>query len=264
MKKYWQIVKINIIRAINYREALIIYRLSNFLILIVVATVWLTAIHSGLIGGFTTGELLTYYVAGMVLTPLVMWTADNKISMEINSGELATNFLTKPISYYWSKYFAELGWHTISPLFAIGSLMLALLLFGSHLSLALTPIYLIFTILAIGLTATLFFSMTYLIGLLSFWFTDIEGFGELFWMLIFLFAGQGIPISFYPQNMQNILLLLPFRFLFSFPLEIFLHKITYTQVFSGFILQIAWILIFMTLAKKALQSGLKIYSAFGN
>lgn len=264
MKKYWQIYKINIVRALNYRAALIIYRLSNFLILIVMATVWLTATHTGLIGGFTTGEILTYYIAGMVLVPIVMWTADHRVSQEINSGELALNFVTKPISYFWSRYFAEMGWHTISPIFAVISLVLSLILFGSHLTTSISLPYLFFLLLSILLTSTLFFCTTYLIGLLSFWFTDIDGFSEMFWMAVFLFAGQGIPLSFYPQSFQFILNILPFRFLFSFPLEIFTQKLSTAQIAQGFLVQIFWILSLGFLAKYILKKGLRIYSAFGN
>ena len=263
MRKYLQVYKTSLQYSLAYRGPIIIYRISNFLWLVVLAAAWLASDTLGKIGGFTKGEILTYYLVAMVISPLITWYPVSAIREQINESTLSTNILPKPLSHFWYMFFWEFGWHSISPLFGLLTVIFALLIFGHFFTWTLTPLLAIPFVLATAFSAFLLFGISYCLGLSSFWFSETEGISGLLWMGMFIFGGQGLPISFFPENLKRIVELLPFRYTFSFPLEIFTNSLDTTRLMVGFAFQIGWLILFWLLGRFLWRQGTKVYSSYG-
>ena len=102
-------------------------------------------------------------------------------------------------------------------------------------------------ILAIALGDVLFMLIYALLGFSAFILIEIWPFGRLLDDTIRLLAGGFIPIAVLPGFIQTIAYALPFRFLYSFPLELFFDTADKGKLFENFSLLIIWIFIFAAL-----------------
>lgn len=263
MRKYWQIYKLRLQTTFMYRGGVIILRLSNLILLITLIAVWFAAKTEGSIGGYSKDGLITYYFFGALLNSIVFWHSTPRIREEIANGEISAKALLKPISYYWQKFFEEFGWHTVSPLFNLMVMLVVAIFIGTHIQLSLPFQMLPILILSIALASVLFFNLSTCLGLTSFWFTETAGVTSFVWMGVFLLGGQAIPISFFPEAVSWLIELLPFRYVFSFPLEIYLGKLNASELVFGFSIQIIWLLALSFAYGIFWRKGIKHYSAFG-
>lgn len=263
MRKYWQHYRLMIQTTLAYRGSLIVFRLSGLLLLVTLISVWMASRSNGSIGGYTIDGLISYYLFGFFLNSVVFWWSSGTIKEEIRDGTINTKALSKPISYYWQKLFEEFGWHTVSPIFAIVIISVAAFFLQAHIQLSLTPASFILLFFSIAFAAVTFFNISSCLGLLTFWFTETAGISTFIWAGTFLFGGQAIPISFFSGTWRTIIQLLPFRYVYSFPNEIFTRNLTTEGLLIGFSLQIFWLLATGLAYKFLWQKGIKRYSAFG-
>ncbi len=263
MGKYWQIYKMKVAQTMMYRGAIVIYRLGNILSIGAVIAVWLATGTGSTLGGFTKDELITYYIIALVLQGWIYWFPTIVIKEEIIQGDINAKVLVKPITYFWQKFTEELGWHTISPLFALIPAIVLGIFFRSQFIFTLDPGILVLVVLSAFFAACICFGMSYNLGILSFWFQEVVELTHVMWMGVALLGGQLIPISFFPEGVRGILNVLPFRLMFSFPMEIYLGKIGGIPLLAGFLFQMLWVLLLFSVAKMLWRRGLRVYSAYG-
>jgi len=74
-------------------------------------------------------------------------------------------------------------------------------------------------------------------------------------------SGAILPLSLFPEFLQNILGKLPYIWMYNFPINTMLGKVSAEQFETGIITQAIWILIFTIIATVLWQFGLKRYDA---
>jgi ABC-2 type transport system permease protein len=263
MRKYWAFYRLRFQRTLFYRGSVLLFRLQNILLLITLSAVWLASQSNGTIGGYTKNGLITYYLIGSLVNSIVFWNVGFAVKTEIRDGELGPKTLVKPISYYWQKFFEEFSWHTVSPLFAVVTTGIVALFLRANLDLNISLPTLVPMILSVGLGSALFFNISYCFGLLTFWLTETEGVMTFIWAGVFLFGGQAIPISFFSGSLRALINLMPFRYVYSFPLEIYSRQLLSGDLVGGLALQVFWVLLFGILGSFLWRRGLVRYSAYG-
>ncbi len=60
-------------------------------------------------------------------------------------------------------------------------------------------------------------------------------------LLLQLAAGELVPLALFPAQLGGLLTALPFRYTFSFPVEIFLGKLGNAGILAGFAWQVGWL-----------------------
>ncbi|MBI4359119.1 MAG: ABC-2 family transporter protein [Candidatus Nealsonbacteria bacterium] len=264
MKKYLAFFKNEFANTAIYRGPLFIWIISGAFYAIVMTAVWKTSQAGGMIGGYTRSELITYYLAALLLDRFINWLPHYSTNEEIRTGQIAVSSLIKPISFYWRKIFQEIGWHTFSVAFGLPFVLILALFFRADLALNFSPALFFWIAAAAILGSLVVFGLSLCLGLLSFWFTDIWAIDSLFWALRMFLAGQALPISFIPGFFQGVIKLLPFRYIFSFPLEIYFHKLSSLEMILGFLTAVFWLVFFALLYKFLWNRGRKAYASFGN
>jgi ABC-2 type transport system permease protein len=263
MKKYWAFCKANIQNTFAYRGPILVWLICNILSLIAIIAVWLSASTGQTIGGYTKSELITYYIAALFLDWFTNWLPFYDISSEIKEGRIITS-LTKPFSYYWHKFGTETGWHLVSLFIGLTTSSFFAFLFRDYLVFNLSLIRACLLVLVIILSIFTVFSLSVCLGLLAFWFTEVFVVENLFWVARTILAGRLIPISFIPAGIyQMIARALPFRYMFSFPLEIYFDKLSGLEIVSGLGIQIFWIIVLSLVYKLMWSRGRRAYTAFG-
>lgn len=250
-------------RTLAYRGQLFVYTLATLFAVVPAVAVWFGMTGNGA-GGYLRIDLISYYVVGLFIQRLVYSSLINYYVHEVTSdGSIVGLFLTKPTSFYWATYAMGLGWLAIAAVVGVIMTILFSTIIGVGITAHLTFTSTILTILAILLATILVFCSSLILGLLALWTTHISSFVSLYWIGLLLFGGITFPLTFFPNNVQKILFFNPYRFMFSFPLEILFSKINFPEILFGFGLCIFWILLFSYLYKIMWKRGVKAYSGYG-
>jgi ABC-2 type transport system permease protein len=77
-------------------------------------------------------------------------------------------------------------------------------------------------------------------------------------------GGAIIPLSFFPQILQTIFMLLPFPFLIYLPMQIYLGKISINHIPVEFLKEIGWIAGFALLNLVIWKRGIRQYVSMGD
>lgn len=264
MRKYLAYWRINLQSTLAYRGPMVIWLTSNMVTLIMFVSLWLSAeTTGGDIAGYSKNQLVTYYLCGLLLQWIVGWLPFYWLKDEIKNGDIAGNILTKPVMYYWRTFFIESGWHVIS----IWGGLLAVLIMGyflfPYISLSLNFIQLIEVILAVVIAIFITFTVSLCMSLTAFWLTHVDALDGIFWAGRSILGGEGVPIALFPVGILSIVNFLPFRYMYSFPLEVLLEKLSTSEIGWGFVGGTIWIGIFICLYKLLWNEGLKSYASAG-
>lgn len=133
------------------------------------------------------------------------------------TGEIAANFLIKgvPITVF-------------------------LFVMYRHILKRISPMYTMLGLLAIILAFLFYMMLHTTLGLLAFWFYEIWPFVRLMNDTIRFFSGSFIPITLFPAWLSVPIMVLPFRYLYYFPIELILQGEQCGNIGWNFAVLIAW------------------------
>lgn len=84
------------------------------------------------------------------------------------------------------------------------------------------------------------FSLNFLLGLLGIMILNIKQISWAYRSLVCLLSGQLIPLWLFPENVQSVLHLLPFRCIFDIPLNIYIGAVGANNLPSSLLFQLLW------------------------
>jgi len=264
MRKYLVYTRLSIQNTFAYRGPMLVWVISNLLTIFTWIAVWLSADSSGLIGGFTKSGLITYYVFSLLMRWLTDWFPFYWLKYDIANGKIVGDMLTKPVSAYWQVFCNELGWHIVSFNVGIFSTLLVAIPFSSLLEINFSPSQIFLSLLSTILAIFVVFNYSMCQSTLAFWFTNINAVDSIHWIGRVLLGGQGLPFTFLSGTLSFLAIFLPFRYMFSLPLEILFGQLNQPVIFQGILFQTIWSLVLYLIFKIMWHYGQKSYSAFGN
>lgn len=170
--------------------------------------------------GYSLPQLLTYFCLAWLLRMVINQGIDLTMSSLMVTGQIAQE-LIKPLDLHLMMLcrFAGLGAARLC-CYSLPGLVLLTLFFGSHL--IWRPENLPAFGLFLGLACWLGFELQFLIGLSAFYFTMNYQISWTLDLLIRLASGLIIPLDLYPALITWLLDLLPFKYLYFIPLQVYL------------------------------------------
>ena len=81
--------------------------------------------------------------------------------------------------------------------------------------------------------------------------------------LVFLLAGQVAPLAVLPPALQTLAMVLPFRYMLGFPVEVITNQLDAAGLLLGFSIQLAWVTVALILSIVLWRRGLSHYEAVG-
>lgn len=222
--------------------------------------VWSTATGGETIDGLSSGKFVAYYIILVVVNQLTYAQTNWTVGDEIRYGNMST-WLLRPISPIFQALSTEMAGKVVYMTFTIPvALILALLLkpeFDFTLQNGL------FFIPALAFAWALRFFWGYWLALLAFWATRADALLALQDSLIFLLGGQVAPTRLLPPLIQTLATLLPFRYMAAFPVEVLIGQLAQSEILTGFVFQIFWMLVAMGLYSLLWRNGVRRYAAVG-
>jgi ABC-2 type transport system permease protein len=204
---------------IVYRSSMMITIFVGPVSFVVQYFIW-TAVYSG--GGSINGieylHMIRYY--GIVtLIDYVVWdSADTDLSMLIRTGNFIL-FALRPLHYPFFALSQKIGHRLLATLIeALPSALIIILLFGIDLR----PVNIPWALLSITLAYFIYFFISIIIGIASFWIVESAGIRSFYNLLFRLFSGFFIPLVFFPKPLQIIQFFLPFQYMSYVPAMVFI------------------------------------------
>lgn len=105
-----------------------------------------------------------------------------------------------------------------------------------------------------------------MIGVAGFWFLEVSSLVWIVTTINYMVSGQMFPLDVMEEKypfLGWLLKSLPFQYLAYFPAMVFLQRIEGVALWRGLLLQAAWVVVFIVLARVVYAAGLRRYSAFG-
>ncbi len=246
-----------------YRGMLILWLLGWLLSFITMIFLWRSAqVSGGSLAGFTGSQIVTYYFIGMLVWQVCGWFTYDVAARHIQDGGVI-NFIVKPISFHWYRFGAELAWHVVNVGLFLGVMLGLFAVFHQYLVLSVSLNRLGLFALALIIACLVTFEFNLWMATSAFWLTRAAGLGSLYWLLLTLLGGEMVPLAFFPEKWQLVVNYLPFRFMYAFPIELYLGKLSFEETLISFCLGVVWIGVFAGLFRFFWQKGLKVYTGFG-
>lgn len=263
MKKYLRIIISVIKESSAYRINHIMSILVIVLPLVFTLLLWNAIFNeSESIAGYTRMKIITYYILCALIMDLTYAGVNYEIAEDIQKGKLS-QYLIKPLSYLNHSFAVKIGSNV--PYFVISFIAIFL-----YTTLVLRVFYLqtnfiniLMFIMSLFFACVLSFIFTFIVSLSAFWLEEISAIESLSDIVVYILSGALLPLSFFPSQIQNIFVFLPFKYLLNFPIDIYLGNLTNDKIFQGLSIQIIWIVIFYIMYLLVWKSGLKRYTSYG-
>lgn len=245
-----------------YRFGFIFLILGNMVYMGVTYYLWRSIYrNSETLRGLTFNETFLYVALGSAVFILLKTYVDWYLAFEIREGMIAT-YLTKPLDFQLYVLCINLG-STLMNLTAITlpTILLLTLVFRVTipvgLGLALFPLSLLLAFLVS-------FCFDYFIGLLAFYTESTWGLSITKEIVVTLFSGALIPLQFFPDAIQKVLLVLPFQAIYYTPLMMVTKPDLGGETFLPMLaVQLIWVLILFAATRLFYNQAIKVLRVSG-
>jgi ABC-2 type transport system permease protein len=116
---------------------------------------------------------------------------------------------------------------------------------------------------AVVLAGLLRFFVQFGLSCLAFWTTQLDASWRTYMVVQTFLGGFLAPLALMPPVLQLLATILPFRWIFTFPIELMLGRLNWTQALQGFGAQITWVVLSFVLMHVTWNAGVRRYAAVG-
>jgi ABC-2 type transport system permease protein len=248
---------------LQYRASLLIWQIGGILTPLVSMLVWMAAARSGggSIGGYSAGDFAAYYIALLVVNQLTSTWIMFEMEYRVKSGSFSFALL-KPVHPIHSDVADILASKIVNLPFLILTVAVFSFLFRPSFHLSAWAVAASVVSLACACAARIVLEWT--LSLAAFWTTRVSAVNQLWFIAAFFLSGQMAPLELMPSPVRVMASVLPFRWIISFPVELFLGRLSPAQAAQGIAAEAAWLLAGALLLAWVWRAGLKAYSAVGS
>jgi ABC-2 type transport system permease protein len=200
--------------------------------------VWSTAAGDGSLGGYTRGGFVAYYLVLILVNQITYAQVNWTVGDLIRYGQI-NHILLRPIAPVYDALASEVAGKFVYLVFDLPILIVLAFIMKPELTVTVQSGLLF--LLSLLMAWALRFLWGYWIALLAFWSARADALLTLQDSLIFLLAGQVAPIALLPGWLQSAAVVLPFRYMVAFPVEILTGKLSSADLVFGFSIQLVWL-----------------------
>lgn len=188
-------------------------------------------------------SVLSYIVIANILYSLMEFGISYRIAESVRSGDVSIQLL-RPINYIKTLYVESFSYFisriltVVVPIIILSSLFFEITIipnFSNIVSFILSFI--------LGISIIIFIDIIF--GLFSFWTTNGWGISVLRQAMIRFLSGALVPIVFFPNVIQKLLLVLPFQNLVNTPTNFLLYNYSVSETCFKLLVQFIWVVVFM-------------------
>src|SRR6266852_868081 len=199
------------------------------------------------VGGYDAQAAVTYtWITQAMIMVNANWGWWD-IEETIRTGDVVSD-LAKPFSYVGFWLARDLGRAAYFVVFrALPILLVGQVLYGLHWP-GSVGTWLAYGV-AMWLGVIVSFGWRFLLNASAFWTTDARGLGAIGLSASLFLGGFVVPIRYFPDWLQPLVLALPFASLTQTPADLFVERIQGTDVLGPLLLQVVWAIVMLAAAQ---------------
>lgn len=257
---YIQQFKVTLAVQLQYRTGLLIWMIEVVIQPVIYLVVWQSAAGGGEIAGFAARDFAAYYVVLMVVDHLtqtwIMWIFE----WRVRSGEM-NKLLIRPLHPIHADIAENITYKLLMLAVVIPALAFLIVVFDPVFN---TTLWAVLAFVPVVMAAAaLAFVSGWAVALAAFWTVRITAINQVYILSLVFFSGYIAPLDVLPGALRTIADLLPFQWIMSFPVELFLGRVSPAEALVGFSTQLAWIAAMTGVLLLVWRQGVKRYSAVG-
>lgn len=182
--------------------------------------------------------MLAYVVIARILKKLYTNNISLNISQKVLKGDYAYDLIKpfRPVYCYWGMGIGQnIGYFSINGLVLL--FLMGPFLSGINVDLTIFSLVLVNILFSIILANLLYT----LIGYVSFITTEVWPFVRILNDSIKLLAGAIIPLSFYPGHLRTLCEVMPFKYMYYYPIQMLTNQLSIVEAFSSIKVLILWV-----------------------
>lgn len=259
----FSIMKMTVKSKIVYRMRLVMWALTTIVWVAVYPLVWL-AVYDGqeILRGFSTTDILTYFIVIMLMDFVVTSYADDNLSVDVRDGDVS-NWLLKPIStpqfYFYYNFSVSLPMTVIAFIVALAIAVFSPVPLSYPQQWLTLPVIVLFMAVGVGIS----FNIKFMLGCLAFWFEEIRMVQYLYWFATSLLAGWVAPLVFFPDWFARLSEVLPFQYTLYVPVMIALEKYTPALLLNWGTIAACWLVVSWIARRVMWKRAIRRYNAVG-
>ena len=215
------------------------------------------------IGAYTLAQMVSYYLLVTVVDSITAVAEDDwQIAADIKDGAVS-QFLLKPLDFLAYRLCLYLSGRVIYTSVALIPVAFFLFFQREYLVGPAESLGWVLALVSVLMAGLLQFFIAYTVALLSFWVLDVSTFIFIQFAFEFLASGHLFPLDILPDGLHRLLLWSPYPYLLYFPVGVYLGRIQGAELWQGFALQLAWVMVAFLIARFVWSRGLRKYTAVG-
>jgi ABC-2 type transport system permease protein len=241
LNRYLAILRVTWVDSLAYRAEAIIWMLVDASPLVVMVYLW-RSIYAGQgsIAGYDLPQMVTYYVAVTLLGIVIGAHSDMEVVEQIRDGLIAP-YLLRPLPHITFIFLGDIGWKIMKTLLFLPVFGLALVWLRDYLIVPTDP----------------------LVWLTAFWLQEAMSLTHVKDLLVMLLGGATVPIALFPDWLQAVAGVLPFQYIYSFPVGIYLGQVRGLAVAQGLAAQVVWIAVAYAAYRLMWRAGTRRFALVG-
>jgi ABC-2 type transport system permease protein len=263
LKKYLEIIKIGIKTSLQYRAEMFLWLIIDIIPMLSMVVLWLAVYSKGqIISGYNLDQMISYYIIGYFVSSIVSVHIEEYWVEEIRQGNISF-ILLKPFSFKTFALLDEVSWKIMySFLVTLPTVFIATQFTDIFYLPNITHIVVLLLSLLIGFLIDAIFSFFVIAG--GFIFNQAHSLSHLKWMLTWILSGAMIPYELMPSWLSSTSKILPFQYVFSTPLRLYLNPSPLSHYLPTLAQSILWVIALYIALKLFWKYAIKNYSAVGN
>ena len=259
---YVQQFKTTLASMFQYRASLLIWMIGQVLEPLVYLIVWSKVSESsgGSIGSYTTSDFAAYFIVLMLVNQVTYTWIMYEFEYRVREGYLSFALL-RPVHPIHADIAANLSSKlmTLPIMICIAAGLIA----AFHATISPPAWSIAIFIPALLLAFLVRFLLEWTLAQVAFWTTRVSAINHIYFVIMLFLSGQIAPLTLLPHPVQILSMILPFRWLISFPVELMLGRLTLSEALIGLAAQAAWLIVSIVLVRIVWRAGIKNYSAVG-
>ncbi len=268
---WWTVLRISLEERLVYRGDFALGTLMRFLPIVTQIFLW-GAIFSALgsagsshasIAGYSYDNFIAYYLLTMISRAFSsMPGLASGIARDIRDGTIK-KYLIQPIDMIEFLVLYRLAHKVVYYTVALVPFVLVFALCRGYFPGWPDAATLSAFLASLVMSFLLGFFLEATIGMIGFWFLEVQSLLFVYMLFSFFFSGHMFPIDMLPGVWGHLVRLIPLQYLAYFPAAVFLGKISGSELAWGLAVEFAWMVFFMFSARLAFSLGVRRYSGYG-
>ena len=247
---------------LQYRVSLVIWLIGMVLEPLIYLVVWTTVARAsgGDVGGYDVGGFAAYFIGMMLVNHVTFTWIMFEFEFRVRNGEFSPKLL-RPLHPIHGDVADNITYKLLTSLVMIPAALV--LGWAFHPSLHPAPWAVGAFVVSLVLAFAVRFVLEWTFALAAFWTTRVAALNQMYYAALLFLSGRMAPLTLFPEPVQALAAVLPFRWTLAFPVELILGRLTPAEAATGLGMQVLWLGASLAVLGALWRTGLRRYTAVG-